>query len=94
MFVSSSVKQGTSGYPKIMVSQSPNNVVVVKDIMSKTVAFGYGFVIVYGGLITNRETVNTRRYYDFVIQPIIIPFDQEFGPVFLFTDEIVRLHRA
>lgn len=45
-------------------------------------------------LILTRGTTNAQRFRDLVIQPTVVSFDLEIGPIYVFVDDPDQPHRV
>ncbi|GFX59088.1 transposable element Tcb2 transposase [Trichonephila clavipes] len=70
---------------------------------TKSVRFGGGGVLVYGGISIDGRTylyiirdgpLTARRYRDEILRPIVVPYAAAIGDDFILMDDNCRLHRA
>ncbi|GFX93892.1 transposable element Tcb2 transposase [Trichonephila clavipes] len=69
----------------------------------KSVRFGGGGVLVYGGISIDGRTdlyiirdgpLTARRYREEILRPIVVPYDAAIGDDFILMDDNYRTHRA
>lgn len=74
-----------------------------EDCMIEHEPYGGGSVTVWGGIyrggrtelvIFVNETVNSERYLNQILLPIVLPFAERRGPNFIYMDDNARPHRA
>ncbi|GFX59493.1 transposable element Tcb2 transposase [Trichonephila clavipes] len=68
----------------------------------KSVRFGSGGVLVYGGIAIDERThlyiirdgpLNARRYRDEILRPIVVPYTTAIADDFILMDDNCRPHR-
>ena len=70
--------------------------------IDRVTAFGGGSVMVWGGISAQGKTqliiidgnLNSERYRDNILRPVVIPYLRNLGPNSIFQDDNARPHRA